>query len=86
MKTLVALAVLAAASLAAHGASFNTNSSADAFVTTGPSDNLADNNYGAAGSLSLAAPGLPQGEFQSVLQFNVGGATSSFNSTLGVGQ
>ena len=44
------------------------------------------NNYGGAGSISLAAPGLPQGELQSVLQFNLGGALSEFDAQFGAGQ
>ena len=86
MNSITTLLFLIAASLAARAASFSTNPTADAFVTTGPSGNLVGNNYGAAGALALSAPGLPQGELQSVLQFNLGGALSSFNSTFGVGQ
>jgi hypothetical protein len=67
-------------------ATFSLNPSADAFVTTGPSGNLANNNYGAAGGLSLAAPGLSQGEFQSVLQFGFSSAKSSFDTQFGAGQ
>jgi len=86
MKPVIALVVLAAASLAVHGASFSTNPTADAFVSTGASGSLSGNNYGSGGAISLSAPGLPQGELQSVLQFNLGGAFSSFNGTFGVGQ
>jgi hypothetical protein len=86
VNSIITLLFLIAASLAARAASFSTNPTADAFVTTGPSGNLSGNNYGAAGALALSAPGLPQGELQSVLQFNLGGALSSFNSTFGVGQ
>jgi ABC-type tungstate transport system permease subunit len=38
---------------------------------TGPCSNLSENNYGGAGALSVAAPGLVNGEFQSVLHFHV---------------
>jgi hypothetical protein len=87
MKLLLSLLLLAATPLPASAtASFSTNPSADAFVSTGPSGNLSGNNYGGGGSISLSAPGLPQGELQSVLQFNSGGAVSSFNSAFGVGQ
>src|SRR5262249_34168987 len=68
------------------GATFSTTASADAFVATGQSGNLANNNYGGAGSLSVAAPGLPQGELQSVLQFNLGAAASAFDAEFGAGQ
>ena len=70
----------------ALGATFSTNPTMDALVTTGPTGNLVNNNYGGAGSLSLSAAGLEMGELQSVLQFNVAGAASSFNTQFGVGQ
>jgi hypothetical protein len=69
-----------------RGATFSLNPSADAFVTTGPGGNLATNNYGGAGALSVAAPGLAQGEFQSVMQFGFSAAKSSFDSQFGSGQ
>jgi hypothetical protein len=71
--------------VAALAASFSLNPTLDAFVTTGPSGNLAGNNYGGAGALSVAAAGLSQGEFQSVLQFNLASAKSSFDSQFGAG-
>ena len=61
------------------------NPTADAFVTTGPSGNLSPNNYGGAGALSVAAPGLGQGEFQSVLQFGLSGIKGAFDSQFGAG-
>jgi hypothetical protein len=61
------------------------NPVADAFVTTGPSGNLANNNYGGGGSLAVAAAGLPQGEFQSVMRFDLAPAVSAFNSEFGAG-
>ena len=67
------------------GAAFSLNPQADAFVTSGPSGTRSANNYGGAGALSVAAPGLSQGEFQSVLQFGVSGAKSSFDSQFGAG-
>jgi len=69
-----------------RAATFVLNPSADAFVTTGPSGNLSANNYGAAGALSVAAPGLPKGEFQSVLQFDLSSARASFDAQFGAGQ
>jgi hypothetical protein len=67
-------------------ATFSLNPAADAFVTTGPSGNLANNNYGGAGALCVAAPGLPGGEFQSLLRFGLAGARNSFDSQFGIGQ
>ena len=86
MKTLLAASLSLLTSLQLFSASFSTNSTADAFVTTGPSGNLSGNNYGAAGGISIAATGLPQGEFQTVVRFNLGGALGSFDSMFGSGQ
>jgi len=86
MKPILTILLLAATALPAPGASFSANPTADAFVTTGPTGNLAGNNYGGAGALALSAAGLPQGQLQSVLQFDLAGAISSFNSTYGAGQ
>ena len=79
----IALLLLA---LPLGAATFTLNPSADAFVTTGPSGALSISNYGAAGALSVAAPDLANGEFQSVLRFDLSGAKTSFDSQFGVGQ
>lgn len=68
------------------GASFSSNPTIDAFVTTGPTGNLANNNYGIAGSITVAAAGQEMGEAQSVLQFNLAGAVSAFDAQYGAGQ
>jgi hypothetical protein len=87
LSWLPTLAAITSASLCACGASsFSTNPVADAFVATGPTGNLSADNFGAAGALALAAPGLPQGEFQTVIKFDLSGAVSSFNAQFGVGQ
>src|SRR5262245_42988572 len=67
-------------------ATFGVTNFSDAMVTTGPAGNLVNSNYGGAGAISISATGLPQGEFQSVLQFNLANAVNSFNTQLGVGQ
>ena len=86
-KAAVASATLALLlALPAYAATFTLNPSADAFVTTGPTANLSGNNYGGAGALSVAAPGLANGEFQSVLRFDLSGARASFDSQFGAGQ
>jgi PEP-CTERM motif len=74
------------ASPAAQAASFSLNPTADAFVTTGPTGNLSGNNYGGGGGISVAAAGLPQGELQSVLKFDLSGAAASFDGVFGAGQ
>src|SRR6266850_2157429 len=67
------------------GAVVSLNPGADAFVTTGPSNNLRTNNYGGGGSAALSAPGLSKGEFQSVLRFDTSTAKTSFDALYGAG-
>lgn len=67
-------------------ASISTVPIADAFVATGPTGNLSNNNYGGGGALGLAAPGLTNGEFQAVIKFDLSGVTSSLNAQFGMGQ
>lgn len=66
--------------------SFTSQAIADAFVTTGANGSLSSSNFGAAGALAIAASGLPEGEFQSVLKFDLSSAFNSFNSQFGAGQ
>jgi len=80
------LLVVATAALPGLGATFSANPTADAFVTSGPAGSLSGNNYGGGGAISLSAPGLPRGEQQSVLRFDLGGALSSFDGAFGAGQ
>jgi hypothetical protein len=67
-------------------ATFSTGASADSFVAVGPSGNLANNNYGAGNALALAAGGLTNGEFQSVIRFDLSGALAAFNAQYGPGK
>src|SRR5215472_13578005 len=85
-KTLYVSAAAILLALPLQGATFTLNLSADAFVTTGPTGNLSGNNYGGAGALSVAAPALANGEFQSVMRFDLSGAKASFDSQFGAGQ
>ncbi len=80
--------ILAAAGLMVHWASgsacadvFSLNPVADTFVSSAQPDG----NFGGAGGLTVAAPGQPQGEFQSLLRFDTVPAITSFNTTYGVG-
>lgn len=57
------------------------NSTADSFL----SGNAPTLNYGGAGTLAISSVSSPKGGFDSVLKFNLAGATSQFNSTYGVG-
>lgn len=77
------VAVLGTLSCAA--ATFSTAPIADAFVTPGANGSLSSSNFGAAGALAIAASGLPQGEFQSVIKFDLSGARSSFDAQFGAG-
>src|SRR5687767_11115872 len=79
-------AVLLATAYVLPAANFSANPIADSYVATGPSNNLRDNNYGAAGALSVAAPGSPNGEFQSLLKFDFLAARNSFDALFGPGQ
>ena len=62
-----------------------TNATADAFVTPGSDGSLANNNYGGAGKLGVAASGKPNGEFQSVLKFDTSAAKAAFDTQFGAG-
>ncbi len=76
----------------AGAATVTINPFADAFLATGsannPSGNLTADNFGGGGALVLAAPNLPSlpnGEFQTVLKFDLSSVTSSFNTQFGAG-
>jgi hypothetical protein len=60
---------------------FSTIPQADAFLYAGE----ANSNYGGGGVITVAAPNLPQGGFQSLLRFDLAGAKSSFDTTFGPG-
>lgn len=85
-RTATAALFLLLAAAAAGAATVSLQADADAFVTNGPSSDLSDNNYGGAGSMAVAAAGLPKGEFQSVLRFDASAAKSAFDSAFGTGQ
>jgi hypothetical protein len=91
-KTLRCLAVFCCATIlsgkfsAGLAASVNTVAVADAFVATGPTGNLSNNNYGGGGALALAASGLTNGEFQSVIKFDLSAVRASFDTQYGAGQ
>jgi len=82
----LAALLLHAGSSSSQAATFTTNPTIDAFVTTGPTGNLVNNNYGGAGALSFSAAGQEMGELQSVMQFSLAGAATSFDAAYGAGQ
>jgi hypothetical protein len=78
---LPAACALAALAPAASATQVLLNPTQDAFVSSAnPSS-----NYGKAGALLVDAAGLPKGEFDSLLEFNLASAKSTFDSTFGVG-
>src|SRR5580700_5963652 len=80
------LALLFARLCAGQEGNFTLNPFSTAFVATGTSaNNLSNDNFGGGGALVLAAPGLPNGEFQTVMQFNLSSASSAFNTQFGTG-
>lgn len=67
---------------------FTSTTSDDAFLATGSPGNpigtdLTAANFGAAGVLYIAPAVSANGEYQSVLKFNLSGATNLFNATYG---
>lgn len=67
---------------------FTNTTTDDAFLATGSPDNslgtnLTADNFGAAGVLAVAAASSPNGEFQSVLKYDVSGATNLFDGVYG---
>jgi hypothetical protein len=83
----VTLLVLIAGLTGQHAtaATQTMNPVADAFVTTGPTGNLSDNNYGGAGSLAVSASSRPQGQFQTVMRFDLSAAKAAFDAQYGAG-
>jgi len=77
------LAIRVAGFLSIQAAVVSMNPGADAFVTTGPANNLATNNSGGGGSLALSATGSANGEFQSVLRFDTSAAKNTFDGLYG---
>jgi hypothetical protein len=65
-----------------HAANFNPSTSADTFVFAGEPNS----NYGAAGQLAISDAGRPQGEFQSLMRFDLAPAKASFDAAFGAGQ
>jgi len=79
MKFCTVLILSLAAS--ASAAIFTLNPTEDAFVSSAN----ANLNYGGGGALAVAAAALPNGEFDSLLKFNLAAAKASFDATFGAG-
>jgi hypothetical protein len=80
------IAVAAMSVFSAAASQVIVNPAIDAFVTSGTNNTLVADNFGGAGALGVAASGLGNGEFQTVMQFNLAGAKSSFDTQFGTGQ
>ncbi len=78
------LALTCIVSLADHAgaAQIAMNPVADSFVSAANPNN----NYGGGGALSVAASGLANGEFQSLIRYDTSTAKTSFDATYGAGQ
>jgi hypothetical protein len=81
--------ILAGVCVVAQGqVTYTGTTSDDAFLAIGSPANqlgtdLTNANFGAAGVLYIAPPTSPNGEYQSVLKFNLAAATNLFNATYG---
>jgi hypothetical protein len=60
---------------------FTVSPAADTFVSAGNPNS----NYGGGGALQTSAAGLPKGEFQGLMRFNLAGALSAFDGLFGAG-
>ena len=65
-----------------QAANVNLGATSDAFVSSANPTN----NYGGAGAITISAAGLPKGEMQSVMMFDLASAKTSFDTTYGAGQ
>jgi hypothetical protein len=91
----IALAALAASLtiLTPAGAqtTWTANPQADAFVTTGPTNNLTTSNYGAAGAEGISGASATRtgtgfrGLFDTVMRFDLSGAKTALDATYGAG-
>lgn len=67
--------------MASAASSVTLNPTQDAFVSSLNSTS----NYGAGGAILVNAAGLPKGEFDSLLKFDLSSAKSTFDATFGAG-
>jgi hypothetical protein len=66
----------------AIAATATANPAADAFVSSA----TPDGNFGGGGALEMSAAGLPKGEFQTLMRFDLAGVKNNFDATFGAGQ
>jgi hypothetical protein len=85
---IVPLILAGVGTLAPAQVTYTGTTSDDAFLATGSPSNplgtdLTNANFGAAGVLYIAPATSPNGEYQSVLKFDLSGATNLFAATYG---
>src|SRR5579871_1745621 len=87
MITLSGAILRASISLYAQSIYTINDTTADAFLASGPAGgpNLSSTNFGSAGTLAIAPANSPKGEMDSIIQFNTAAAVSQFNTTYGAG-
>lgn len=91
MRLPIAITALLLAAVPVHGQTlFSTASCADAFLAGGSAGNpmgadVSGLNFGGAGTLVVAPASSLKGEFRSVIQFDLAGAKTLFDSTYGEG-
>jgi hypothetical protein len=81
-------ALLAVCAAGQAQVTFTNTTSADAFLATGSPDNLVGTdltelNFGGAGTLAISPASATEGEFQSVIRFDISGAPDLFDATYG---
>jgi len=84
----IAILLLGLPFLSRAQVTYTGTTSDDAFLATGSMSNPAGSdltglNFGAAGTLAISPASAVKGEFQSVLKFNLAGATALFDTTYG---
>jgi hypothetical protein len=87
----IVIAALFLVRVAAAQVTFTNTTSKDAFVATGSPDNpvgtdLTADNFGGAGALLVCPASFTNGELRTVMQFDVSGAASMFNTNFGTNQ
>lgn len=78
---LLVLAFLLTPPLPARAAAITAVPTADTFLFAGETTQ----NYGAAGALAIASPTQPQGEYQSLMKFDLGPVRAAFDAAYGAG-
>lgn len=81
LPVLVSACLLSVCSLVASAQSVSLNPVADLFVFSGEPTF----NYGGGGVFAVSAPGLPEGEFQSLVRFDLASAKANFDAAFGSG-